>query len=372
MNPRPPLSVLRLLLVGLGFALLQASCARSPQEVPEASFEFGERYFRTYCIETECPAPLATCPGDRGLCTTNLSNDIEHCGACDTRCPPPPPGMNATTLCSDGECRFACGPLWADCNGAREDGCETSTSSDATNCGTCGNACDEGSICWRGACGCPNGFTQCGDDCKDLQSDNDNCGACGTKCQEPTSELDPRWTCGPKVTPQNTEWSCVSAECSLQCKPRYGDCNDDFCGDGCETDLRDDPNNCGACGNVCAEGQTCSFGTCLCPPGTTRCFGQCVDLTTDPENCGACGYGCPGPPSTSGTGSPLCEGGKCSYVCFPGFADCDKRIMNGCEANLMTSQKTCGGCDVECDIPAGQPCVAGTCLIKPCEEPVIR
>ncbi len=372
MNLRPPLRVIAFLLVGLAFAVLQASCARSSEETPYVSFEFGERVFRNYCIETQCPAPLATCPGERGLCTVDLSNDIDHCGACGSPCPTPTAKMQGSYVCSEGQCRFACDPLSADCNGVAEDGCETSTAGDPANCGSCGNACSDGVICWKGACGCPNGFTQCGDDCKDLRSDIDNCGACGSKCREPESAADPRWICGPAITPANTRWMCASAECSLQCKPRYGNCNDDFCGDGCETDLSDDPMNCGACGNACASGQTCVFGTCLCPEGTTRCLGRCVDFTNDPENCGECGNICPGPPSSSGKGGPLCEGGKCSYVCFPGFADCDGQIDNGCEADLMTSQRTCGSCSTECDIPAGQPCVAGTCLTRPCEEPVVR
>ena len=372
MNARPPIRVVRLLFVGLTSAVLMASCARASSEMPTESFQFGERHYRSFCIETECPAPLATCPGVPGLCTVNLSNDVEHCGACDARCPSRQPGMQGMYVCSEGECRFTCDALSADCNGVVEDGCETSTANDPKNCGTCGNACDEGVLCWKGACGCPNGFVQCGDDCKDIQSDNDHCGACDTKCTAPADDADPRWICGPKVTPDNTRWSCANGDCTLQCKPPHGDCNDNFCGDGCETDLSSDEQNCGACGNACAPGQTCSFGTCLCPPGTTRCLGRCVDLSSDPDSCGECGFICPGPPSTSGTGGPLCENGQCSYVCFPGFADCDKRIDNGCEANLMTSQRTCGRCDVACDVAAGQPCVDGTCLTRACEEPVLR
>jgi len=56
------------------------------------------------------------------------------------------------------------------------------TDGDRDNCGFCGNACKDGVLCWRGACGCPNGYTQCGDDCKKLDSDRDNCGACGKMC----------------------------------------------------------------------------------------------------------------------------------------------------------------------------------------------
>lgn len=368
---RPASRVLLLLFVGASSLVLQASCAGTIEDVPSAELSFApERAFRDVCIETRCPAPFATCEGTRGLCTVNLETDVDHCGACDTPCPTPKAKMHGRYLCSEGECRFSCAPLYADCNGVAEDGCETSTDDDPLNCGACGNACAEGVICWRGACGCPNGFLQCGNDCKNVQTDNDNCSACGSLCRAPESDGDPRWTCGPRIMPANTRWQCASASCNLQCKPGFGDCNDAFCSDGCEVDLRKDPANCGACGNACAPGQTCNRGTCECPEGTTRCYGICVDTSNDPENCGDCGTTCPGP--SNGKGGPTCEGGKCGYVCFPGFADCDKRIENGCEAALETSQRTCGSCDVQCDIAGGQPCVGGKCLTRPCEEPVVR
>lgn len=373
MNASPLLRATLIPLVGLASVVVQAACARSGDATAyEPGMFASETSPHDVCIETKCPAPFATCDGAFGLCTVNLTSDVEHCGACDTPCPSTTLQTPWSWVCSEGQCRLACDPFHADCNGVASDGCETSTKSDPLNCGACGNACGDGVICWKGACGCPKGYTPCGDECAKLDSDDQNCGACGSVCKAPTTDTDPRWSCGPGVTPDHTKWTCAMSSCDLQCAPGFGNCNNDFCGDGCEVLLGNDPANCGACGHSCEAGQTCHKGTCLCPAGTTNCDGSCVDLVTDAANCGQCGYACAGLPSSMGTGGPVCVGGECSYVCFPGFADCDHRIDNGCEANLATSQRHCGSCTTRCDVAAGQPCVGGTCLTKPCGDPVVK
>jgi hypothetical protein len=372
MNAHPSLRSTLIFLSAVAAIAVQAACARSVDDggVSGPGTFASENEKQTVCIETRCPAPYATCADSPGLCTVNLSNDVEHCGSCATPCPKTTRGTPWSWVCSEGECQMACEPFHADCNGLASDGCETATNSDPANCGACGNKCEDGVVCWKGACGCPNGFTQCGDECVNTQSDNLNCGACGSICKAPTDDADPRWTCGPGVTPEHTKWLCASASCDLQCEPGFGDCDHNFCGTGCEVFLGNDPANCGACGHACAAGQTCENGTCLCPPGTTRCGDACVDLMSDPNHCGGCGKECPGP--FDDKGGPVCNGGVCSYVCFPGFANCDGRIGNGCEANLATSQKNCGSCGTRCDVARGQPCVEGVCLTKPCEDPILR
>ena len=108
----------------------------------------------------------------------------------------------------------------------------------------------------------------------------------------------------------------------------------------------------------------------MCPSGTTNCNGNCVDLKLDARNCGSCGRRCPGPvPSTRrpGGGSPSCDDGECKYTCFPGFADCDEFISNGCEVDLRTDPRHCGTCGTDCPLGANQPCVAGKCLSRECD-----
>src|SRR5213078_2724669 len=80
-------------------------------------------------------------------------------------------------------------------------------------------------------------------------------------------------------------------------------------GNGCETNLNTDLNNCGACGTVCTTPANatavCSTGSCdfLCNPGLAKCNGACLDTSADINNCGACDHAC-----AAGEG---CCGGAC-------------------------------------------------------------
>lgn len=348
---------------------LQSSCARAGDTDGEDQILFtpdSGAAASGLCVETNCPAPFATCPGRPGLCTTDLRSDVDNCGGCGKRCPAATPATHGSWLCSDSQCKLACDPYYANCNLLLEDGCEVATMRDPQNCGFCGNKCKDGDICWLGACGCPNGFTQCGDKCVDTTSDDYHCSACDTPCVKPETDTDPRWKCGPNVIPWHTKFRCGSSACELRCEPGFQDCNDDFCGDGCEVDIRTDPQNCGACGHACQIGQFCTAGTCMCPPGTTRCGNECVDTTSDVRHCGRCNGRCPG---AAVNGGPSCINSTCGYACYPGFANCDGRLDNGCEVDLMTDQLNCGACKTKCNVRDGQPCVKGQCLTKPCETP---
>jgi hypothetical protein len=330
------------------------------------------------CVSTECPYPYATCLDKSGLCNTNLNNDLKNCGACGNKCQFEAGAStdNATLLCENGKCGVICESQTADCNGKLEDGCEVNLRRDPLNCGGCGNACKGDEICWRGACGCPPGYTQCGDSCTQLDRDAKNCSACGTECGIPDDDADPRlWPCEPGVLPPHIGPVCSDSECKLDCVGDlfgiYLDCNSDRCGDGCETNVANDPKNCGGCGHTCLPEQVCISGECQCDaPQLTFCSG-CTDLMKDPYNCGACGHACPGLKDsfqTSRTGNPICVLGRCSYYCPPGRADCDHRVENGCEIDLMVDPENCGGCGVHCDLDSGQSCAAGSCLTKPCES----
>lgn len=69
-----------------------------------------------------------------------------------------------------------CAPPQAPCNGQCTD-----ITTNARNCGACGNACAAGQTCSGGHCTCASGQL-CGSACADTQNDGANCGGCGHAC----------------------------------------------------------------------------------------------------------------------------------------------------------------------------------------------
>jgi hypothetical protein len=251
------------------------------------------------CQVASCNAGFGNCNGDpTDGCETVLSNDRNNCGACGLTCT----SANGTPACGGGVCSVACNAGFADCDANPTNGCETHVSSDPNSCGVCHLVCPGGNgtpSCGGGECAiaCAAGFANC-DGCEiALGADPTNCGACGLLCSAPNG------------TP-----ACSGGACQVaSCQSGFGNC-DGNAANGCETVLATNPNNCGACGHVCAVAH----------------------------------------------GTPACGAGACQVgACAVGFADCNQNAADGCETAVSSDAANCGACGAAC--AGGQTCVMSHC-----------
>jgi hypothetical protein len=139
--------------------------------------------------------------------------------------------------------------------------------------------------------------------------------------------------------------------------------------DGCEVDISTDAKHCGACDTPCSpDGTTsnvCETGQCklTCDTNHYDADGEghngCeVDLRSDPDNCGAVNYKC----SAAGASQRKCVAGQCAPVCTADFADCAGAAPapdDGCETSI-TTPTNCGRC--------GHGCLGGGCASHVCQE----
>ncbi|AKU93601.1 hypothetical protein AKJ09_00265 [Labilithrix luteola] len=208
---------------------------------------------------------------------------------------------------------------------------------------------------------CPEPWATCGASYKcgiNLSNDNSNCGACGVACPASVAAL-------------HVGSYCASGSCQYDCSPPsidgtavYKNC-DGLIENGCEVNIQGDTNNCGACGNKCAQGEHCIMGQCGCPTGMTDCNGKCIDLTSDTGNCGACGNVCSTTIAPDGGTLPpaptnmqyVCANSQCGVLtCKSTYRDCDHDQSNGCEVNTGSDPNNCAVCGNVC--APGKICAA--------------
>lgn len=172
---------------------------------------FGQCLCSTSCPDGQDQDPqtcTCTCPSGQTDCSgtcVDLQTDAQHCGSCSTDCTALPHATHST--CSAGACAVVCDSGYATCNSNPNDGCETHTATDQTNCGACGTTCSGTTpVCTNGTCvcsgtSCGSGQLCCNDVC--VANDTTNCGTCGTTC-------DPS---GPTPACNGTACVCTTTSC---------------------------------------------------------------------------------------------------------------------------------------------------------------
>jgi len=376
----------------------------------ETGLEGGVETGADTAPDVECPVATKYCAGSCvGLNDPNTGCASADCAPCDF--------ANASVICASGACAIgACVKDYDDCNGVATDGCESHLKTDPANCGQCGAGCvypHTEPLCVAGSCtpgACDQGHEDCnGDKATDgceVNTDSDpmNCGGCGDACPDkpgktaictagvcswsdcaaPTADCDSDpdtcetntssslahcGFCSNACVHANASSKCTAGVCELgTCVPGFGNC-DTQASTGCETDLKTSVDNCSVCGKVCPArpNSTPQCSGSVCKPSCNVGWGNCngleadgceVNVLTSTKHCGGCGNACP----TGPYGSAQCVGGVCSLLCNAGRGDCNGIGTDGCEAILYSDERNCGTCGSDC---CSGECNSGTCTPKP-------
>lgn len=362
-----------------------------------------------------CNEGYANCNINVLGCETDLRKDNNNCGECGTQCglgnfcwngqckpifnyetkkefrgtcsifnQPSCPSSSASALpntCAwQGEPLCICNEEYANCDESIATGCETNIYNSISNCGSCGNLCDPGHTCFNGVCTTEGfvdeeGFGTCAEEEIDLLSNNDHCGSCYNSC--PSEKFCWNGACIEKSSPlfykgicENYESVCINSvfepffesepkdSCEFNRAPKCA-CNDGFMNcdgsiiTGCNTDIRKNINNCGACQNSCLAGEYCWQGTCIkINSASTYIQGSCSGTSSVcPAHSIVDSSGSFGPNTCDYNALPKC-------ACEQGFVNNDNNAANGCELDLRVDRSNCGGIGVNC---GDAPCISGKC-----------
>ena len=294
-------------------------------------------------------------------CEINLTNNRNHCGACNNAC-------DDQEHCVAGGC--SCGGDGPDCTWP--DICCGSTcynsQADENHCGDCNTQCDTNEQCTGGSCLCGGSGSDCAGsqtnfccdtECVDLNTDERYCGNCGIQC--------------------DTNEQCSNGDCL--CGGSGPDCSGsqtNFCCDTECVNLNTDEFYCGDCNTQCDTNEQCASGDCSCggvgpdctgDPNNFCCGTQCVNLRNDESNCGSCGNTC-----TNAHGSTSCTSLVCVPNCNAGWADCDGDPDDGCEEEIWETADcgtACGNrfdCNTRVDNATGINCSSGYCDYGSCNS----
>ncbi len=353
-------------------------CSGGSCECPAGQTDCGGECVNTNIDPAHCGGcgdacgPDQACSGGHCGCTNfgysvcgtacyDLDYDAEHCGACnDAACVQGEECSSGDCLCeSELYCDSLCMPL-----------------SDDQNCGACDNACPDGQYCSVDQCVCSGfGLTACGDECFDLNNDEQHCGGCNaTPCKNGESCLNGYCQCPAGETWCAEAGDCVNLSsdashcgtCGIACDPTEI-CQNNVCkcpsagyqycaSQGACTNLQGDAEHCGACDDPCNPTEVCKSGVCDCNLGSElycASTSSCVDVWSNEAHCGSCDNACPAETSCIST---VC---KCDAQ---GYTLCPDDLCY----DLQTDATHCGTCDTDCS--GNYACVAGKCK---CADPIV-
>jgi len=102
-----------------------------------------------------------------------------------------------------------------------------------------------------------------------------------------------------------------------------------------------------ACAPASLGARDCGCSANACPSGSEHCSScDTCDWLGSAAHCGTCSNNCE-VLAEAGSTSWKCDNGSCAVAsCNQGYGDCDANPLNGCEVDLTTNPKYCGGCSV--------------------------
>ncbi len=185
------------------------------------------------CLEGTCiPNNGDECACEEETTCCDGCNPINVDGSCDDDTL----SCTKATCTAEGVCEESILDGWCLVNGGTA--C-ANTLTDSSNCGQCGNGCDEGYVCTSGECvlDCLSGQLICNNACVDPMTNHAHCGQCNNQC--PQSKV------------------CEEGECSTNCSAGNTNCN------GNCVNVVTNPDHCGECFNKCGVGSRCESGYCV-------------------------------------------------------------------------------------------------------------
>ncbi|HLK37539.1 MAG TPA: hypothetical protein VKU41_12355 [Polyangiaceae bacterium] len=166
------------------------------------------------------------------------------------------------------------------------------------------------------------------------------------------------------TTVANAVPACTNGSCTVACAPKFH-----ACGTGAGTTCADDTStaSCGSSCTPCAGPPSGATEACTaatdggayacgwsCTSPLSACGSSCVNLESDNDNCGTCGNKC----STQVTNATdTCQGGACHLSCNGGYHMCTFKTGSACSDD--TSPQSCGTSCTPCTPPAG---ATATCV----------